>query len=112
MLLFGVAFSLSVFAQVDSKSIPGVMIGDDAPWLVKLCGGAMSACLGIIWWQQRQLNKVHVQLRTDFREMLKVSHRFLDQIDKCSEAHKQLTLIDSNVAAALERRLSNGKREK
>ena len=108
LVLFGVMFSLSCAAQVDPTSIVGHAIGDEAPWLVKLCGSMMSLCLAIIWWQQRQLNKLHVQLRADFREMMKVSHRFLDQIEK-SPGPASYTVVDKDVADLIELRRKHGK---
>lgn len=108
-MAFGLLFAVSCAAQVDPASIAGHLIGDEAPWLVKLCGGMMSICLGIIWWQQKQLNKLHGQLRADFREMIRVAQRFLDNMDKAGSQRGNIAFVDEDVAQLIAMRTKHDK---
>jgi len=112
LVAFGCLFALACSAQVDPTSIAGHMLGSDAPWVVKLCAAVMSVCLGIIWWQQRELVGLHRQSRGDFREMLRVAQKFLDHMEEVEKRSNQIAFIDPDIAELIERRRKDGQRDK
>ena len=111
LLLFGCMFALSCAAQVDPAGIAAQIIGDEAPVLVKLCGTMMAICLGIIYWQQRELSALSKQSRADFRDMIRTTNRFMDYLDDKIKGHSTTTYVDEDVAGIIKRRTQHGQRD-
>ena len=111
LMVFGCLFALSCAAQVDPAGIAAQIIGDEAPMLVKLCGTMMAICLGIIYWQQRELSAQSKQSRADFRDMIRTTNRFMDHLDDRAKGIPTRTYVDEDVAGIIKRRTQHGTRD-
>ncbi len=102
-IVFGCVVAVACVAAVDPAGIAATVIGDDAPTVVKLCATMMGGCLGIIYWQQKEIVSQAKQSRADFRDMIRTVNRLMD--DREEIRHRaQMAYIDQDVAEQLDRR--------
>jgi ABC-type phosphate transport system ATPase subunit len=70
----------------------------------------MGACLGIIYWQQKEIVAQAKQSRADFRDMIRTVNRLMD--DREEARHRGHTAyVDSDVAEQLDRREQRAREE-